>query len=501
MTKRWVLVFGLLCSACGSDEPADDGLGPTDSSVQVMTRNGVVHGALQGSTRRFLGIPYGKAPVGELRWRAPEPAEPWEGELETTAFGPACKQPALAGSSEDCLSLNVWTHDVSLDDPGPLKPVMVWLHGGAFLVGSNSLYDGVHLVERGDVVLVAVNYRLGAFGFLAHPALTQDPNGRGSSGNYGIEDQALALRWVKDNIRAFGGDPNNVTLFGESAGSACTCVLLATPAAQGLVDRAIMESGVCLGFETNLADAEAMGEETAAALDCEGADALACLRGKDADQIVSASSDLLGALLQQRWRPILDGVVVPALTDIQPVKVPIILGTNRNEGGQFGILASTENAFRSRVNGYYPNPDHANVVFEQYSAEINGSWANAFSAMATDGLFVCPTRRLARVASAEVDVYVYSFNHGNAHHADEVQYVFGLPGLSADAQIVSDQMLTAWTTFARTGNPNAEGANPTWPKYDPESDEHMVFDVTPSIASGLKRDVCDALDTLPALQF
>ncbi|MET0285484.1 MAG: carboxylesterase/lipase family protein [Polyangiales bacterium] len=496
--KRLALALCVaLGSACGDDVPHDDEpLGPTLSSLHVRVRDGVLHGKSAGGVRAFLGVPYAKPPVGELRWRSPEPAARWQGEREATEYGPMCPQVPLSPVSEDCLSLNVWAPEPAASP----RPVMVWLHGGAFAVGSNALYDGAPLAARGDVVLVAANYRLGALGFLAHPALTAEKQGRGSSGNYGIEDGVLALRWVKENIAAFGGDPNNVTLFGESAGSALTCVLLGTPAANGLVHRAIMESGACLGFESPLADAEARGEKTVQAIGCAGPDTLACLRGKDALELTVASTDLLATLLQQRWRPIIDGVLVPPIAAVNPVRLPIILGTNRDEGGAFGILAPTQSSFASRVEGYYPDPAHAKVVLDTYSAEQQGSWSGAFSALATDGLFVCPTRRLARRASAEVATYVYSFAHGEAHHADEVPYVFGLPGLDAEARRVSDQMMQAWTRFAKTGDPNGEGAL-TWPRYDARSDQHMVFDATPSIGTGLRGTTCDVLDTLPPLQF
>jgi para-nitrobenzyl esterase len=497
-----LVVVACCLGACGEDGEADSGelaLGPTESSLQVRTQAGIVHGKRSGTARAFLGIPYAKPPVDGLRWRSPEPAEAWDGQLDAREFGPPCLQLGLG--SEDCLSLNVWAPEVSPEQGSQaLKPTMVWLHGGAFVGGSNALYDGVNLVERGDVVLVAVNYRLGALGFLAHPVLTQEPGGRGSSGNYGIEDQILALQWVHDNIRAFGGDPERVTLFGESAGSACTCVLLGTGKVEGLVHRAIMESGACLGFETLLPAAEELGKETVSAIGCEGADALACLRDKDAAEISLASTDLLGSLLQQRWRPIVDGVVVPDLAKIQPVKVPIILGTNRNEGGAFGALAGNERDYVERVKGYYPNPEHAAKLLAAYSETTYGSWGNAFSALVTDSLFVCPTRRLARAAAAEVDTYLYSFSHGQAFHADEVPYVFGLSSLSAEARVVSDDMLAAWTSFAHSGNPNVEGGQ-AWPKYEPGADQHRVFDTAPGVASGLKREACDLLDTLPALNF
>jgi para-nitrobenzyl esterase len=498
------LVIATLCFAlaCGDDDAQPDAAvassagagGSVADPARVQTEAGVVRGKQSGAATAFLGIPYAKPPVGERRWRSPEPADGWTDERDASEPPPMCPQPD--GGSEDCLYLNVWA-------PKPteaLRPTMVWLHGGAFIIGSANMNDGSALAADGDVVVVAVNYRLGALGFLAHAALSADPEGRGSSGNYGLEDQVLALRWVKDNIRAFGGDPDNVTLFGESAGSACTCALLGTPSASGLFHRAIMESGACLGFESNLADAEVRGNETVSKLACAGSDALSCLRAKTAAEVSNAASDLIDALTHQRWRPIIDGVFIPPVTETSVVKVPIIIGTNRDEGGQFGLLALNDAAYTARAEGYYPNPDDAKRVLKAYSAAELGSTV-AFSTLVTDSLFVCPTRYLARIAAnAGVDTYVYSFAYGTAYHADEVPYVFGLVDASDEAKNLSARMLRAWTTFARTGDPNS-GMDPTWPKYDAASDQYMVFDVTDSVSSGLKRDACDLLDTLPPLHF
>lgn len=503
LVLQHLLMCVCLMSACADGDDsgsADAGSARSDESsdnLLVKTASGTLRGERTGSSRAFLGIPYGAPPIAELRWRAPEPAASWIGERDATVLPPIC--PQLGFGAEDCLYLNVWAPEAKQGDAP--RPTMVWLHGGAFVAGHANLYDGSTLAANGDVVVVALNYRLGALGFLAHPALTADPGGRGSSGNYGLEDQLLALRWVKDNIRAFGGDPDNVTLFGESAGSACTCALLGTPAAQDLVQRAIMQSGACLGFESSLEDAEVRGETTVASLGCTGPDTLACLRAKSATQIVTMSSDLIGSLTQQRWRPIVDGVVIPEIAEIRPVMVPIIVGTNRNEGGQFGLLAATDALYKSRVAGYYPNPDDAQRVLDAYSATKLGSPAAAFSALVTDSLFVCPSRRLARAAAAAgVKTWVYSFAYGNAFHADDVPFVFGLADANSGEQEVAGAMLSAWAAFAHNADPN-DGSLPSWPAYDAANDQHMIFDAPPAIGTGLKAAECDLLDQLPALHF
>lgn len=494
---RKLLALVLLLGCGGEDSEDDVVLGPLADALTVQLQDGVVHGFENQGARSFYGIPYAQPPVGALRFRPPLPAARWQGTREAREFGPQCVQPGIAPMSEDCLSLNVWAPPAD----GKVRPTMVWLHGGAFAVGNNALYDAVPLSLRGDVVVVAVNYRLGALGFLAHEALTKDPKGRGSSGNYGLEDQLLALEWVRDNVRAFGGDPDNVTLFGESAGSACTCALLGTPRARGLVHHAIMESGACIGFESPLADAEARGAKTAEDLGCSGKDALTCLREKDAAAISGDPTILVDALLKQRWRPIIDGKVIPEVDAIRPIEVPIIIGTNDNEGGQFGLLAGTRASFESRVRAYYPNPSDAEKVLAAYSAEKQGSWGAAFSELVTNALFVCPTRHLARLAVGQnVPTYLYNFKYGEAHHADEVPFVFGTPPSDAGARAVSDAMLRAWAAFAHSGDPNTPGA-PTWPRYDTATEPYRVFAAEPAIGSALRREACDLLEPLPPLHF
>lgn len=240
----FLLALMFTVAACGGEQAAR-----TATMREPLLDSGPINGVQEGGVWVYKGIPYAAPPVGELRWKEPQPAEPWKEVRPCTEFGPACPQPssddqggfmAVGETSEDCLYLNVWS---PAETPGERLPVMVWIHGGAFRTGAGSqaVYDGVNLAEK-DVVVVTINYRLGPLGFFAHPLLTEEsPNG--SSGNYGLLDQVAALEWVERNIASFGGDPDNVTVFGESAGAMSICDLMASPLAEGLFDRAIVQSG------------------------------------------------------------------------------------------------------------------------------------------------------------------------------------------------------------------------------------------------------------------
>ena len=280
---RSLVVIVIALAACG------DNL----DELTVTIDTGAVHGALTGDVRHFLGLPYAAPPVGDLRFRAPQPAEPWAGVREAIEPGSQCPQtlsPAGPSNDEDCLFANVWTPTGAHD-----LPVMVWIHGGAFLFGSGSdkFYDATLLADRG-VVVVTLNYRLGAFGFLAHPALRTDDPAFPTSGNYGLEDQRAALEWVQRNIAAFGGDPTRVTLFGESAGGYSTCVQYLSKRSHGLFEAAISESGLCGAtlLEVPRATAEAQGVALGTALGCPGTDAaaIACLRGKSVAEVMAATA-------------------------------------------------------------------------------------------------------------------------------------------------------------------------------------------------------------------
>jgi len=290
----FAVLLGFASFACGDDGTTGGtgGAGGAPASLSLVTDSGPIEGALLGTSRVFLGVPYAEPPVGSLRWRPPAPKTPWQEPRVSIARGPTCAQGSpldgafATGSSEDCLTLNVWTPE----RPGsaPL-PVLVWIHGGGYILGSggDGAYDGQAFSETTHSVVVTINYRLGPFGFLAMPELKQEDPALPSSGNYGLQDQRAALAWVKANAAVFGGDPERITIFGESAGGASVCQHMASPASAGLFARAIIESGPC-DLISEEADAFAQGADFAAALGCSGADMLGCLRAKSTEQVITA---------------------------------------------------------------------------------------------------------------------------------------------------------------------------------------------------------------------
>ncbi len=517
------LLLGLLAAGCGSSDPDPAGAGTTQKGpLTVQTDKGAVEGSLLGSTRAFLGIPFAAPPTGDLRWKPPAPAEPWTATLKATAKGPSCAQLGALSktldttSSEDCLTVNVWTPEALAPAP---RPVLVWIHGGAFVLGSGGedAYDGQLLSEATGAVVVTLNYRLGPFGFLALPELKSEDAGHPSTGAYGLEDQRAALQWVKENIDSFGGDPGRVTLFGESAGGISTCMHLVSPKSKGLFQRAIIESGPCDTGATE-ATAEAQGATFAETLGCDGGDKLACLRGKSTEEVANAlplSNDFIfggGA----SWFPVIDGYNLPD----QPgklfeagsfEKVPVILGSNADEASLFFTLAGTmvadEAAFETLAEGLVPG--HGKDVVSHYPAAMYGSAQKAAMAAVTDAGFACPTRRAARaMTGAGGTAYLYHFTYApkgglfgdlGSFHSAEIKYVFGVPSqllpheLTDEELALSASVMGYWSRHAASGDPNGGGA-PEWPKYDEASDQDIVLTTTIAKESGLKKDLCDFWD-------
>ncbi|NUQ72367.1 MAG: carboxylesterase family protein [Polyangiaceae bacterium] len=529
------LLLGLLAAACDSaSTPATSGGGGGGGGggdaepLVITTDKGPVEGSLTGSTRAFLGIPYAAPPVGELRWKPPAPAAAWTDPLKATKPGRPCPQLSIltgavdTTSGEDCLTLNVWTPSI-IDGSPP--PVLVWIHGGAFILGSGGdpSYSGQALSEATGAIVVTLNYRLGPLGFLAHPALkSEDPN-HPSSGGYGLEDQRAALAWVKENIAAFGGDPARVTIFGESAGGMSVCMHMVSPPSKGLYQRAIIESGPC-DRGTPETDAFAQAAQFVTALGCDmaagDAETLACLREKPVDQILLAlptSNDLIfgdGA----NWFPVFDGWNLPdapakLIASGSFEKVPVILGSNADEGTLFfqlgGTMIPDDTALEALVEKMVPGkgPD----VLMHYSTATHGTAQAAAMAMVGDAGFVCPTRRMARSFSkGGAGTYLYHFTYSppgallgdlGAFHSAEIKYVFGMPSqllpqqLTADELTLSAAMMGYWSRFAAAGDPNGGEAAP-WPKYSADKDENIVFNATISTQTGLKKDLCDFWDGL-----
>jgi para-nitrobenzyl esterase len=458
----------------------------------VVTDNGPVRGIVTDAGREFLGIPYAAPPVGELRWQPPAPAPRWHGLLDGTAFGNNCPQSAtpfgLASQTEDCLFLNVYTPPAG---PHQSHPVMVWIHPGAFQFGESDAYDPTELVQHG-VVVVTINYRLGALGWLAHPALTAE-SPEATSGNYGLMDQQAALQWVQRNIDRFGGDPDNVTIFGESAGGLSVLAHLVSPQSAGLFHRAIAQSAAYALRPPTVAVAETQGVAYATAVGCPGQDA-ACLRAVPVSTLLANQFTSPSAYL-----PRVDGVVLPmtiaaALATGQFNRVPVIDGSTHDEFRLFvaslfelrGIPVTAANY--TALIGVMLGVPAAVVPFiaAQYPLAAYPSPAIALATLGTDAAFACNSLAAASSLSQWVPTWGYEFNDPNAPmailppvsfpygawHGAEVQYLFdvrpnfAVPGFTPAQEQLSDAMQSYWTEFARSGNPNS-AATPTWAEYDP----------------------------------
>jgi para-nitrobenzyl esterase len=484
-----------------------------DAGLVVATTGGTLRGTTAGRTDEFLGIPYASPPVGPLRWRPPQPAAPWTGIRDATAFAPHCPQPpsgfGVASTSENCLYLNVYT---PVGDPSGARagardlPVMVWIHGGAFIAGESNDYNPAGLVRHG-VIVVTTNYRLGALGFLADAALASRPGG--SSGNYGLMDQQAALRWVQANIRQFGGNPRNVTLSGESSGGLSVLSQLVSPRARGLFSRAIVESGTYDLTQATLATAETAGQAFAAKVGCAGQTA-ACLRALPVSTIVD-NEDFAG------YQPDLDGTVLtrsigPALASGQFSRVPVINGTNRDEWRLFvaqeqldGAPPVTAANYQASIAGLLGvSATAAKAIAAEYPLSAYSSPPVALGAVGTDEIFACPALTVDESLSKYVPTYAYEFNDQNAPerylapvgfpygaaHESEVQYLFSLtntpfPGVLTPAQQqLAAAMKQYWTDLAKTGSPNAH-PGPWWPRFTATSQQLLsLVAPRPQVESG-----------------
>lgn len=466
----------------------------------VRAPAGAVRGTTIGSVQVFKGLPYAKPPVGSARWQPPVEMPTWNGVRDATTFGPACIQPKarsgsiyswdLGATSEDCLFLNVWAKQ------GASKaPVMVWIHGGALTTGSGSepMYDATKLAERG-VVVVSINYRLGVLGYLAHPQLSAASNGR-ISGNYGLLDQIEALRWVKRNIAAFGGDPSNVTIAGESAGALSVMYLMASPPARGLFHKAIAQSAymistpeleqVRFGEET----AEAIGTRIAAAV---GAKDIAALRAMDAEKLIDGAA-------RAGYFPLgtIDGRILPRqLVEVfdrgEQAPVPILAGFNSGEIRSLRFLAPPVPAdaatYEAAIHSRYA--DLADEFLKLYPST---NLQESILATTRDAMYGWTAERLVSKQTAQGQSgFLYLFDHGypaadaaglHAFHASELPYVFGtakhtpqlwpkVPDTAAEAKL-SDAMLDYWTSFVRSGQPSAAD-QPSWAAYG-SARSYMTF--------------------------
>jgi para-nitrobenzyl esterase len=458
----------------------------------VKTRAGQVRGRVVANVREFMGVPYAAPPVGNLRWQPPAPHAGWSGVLDASRPGNVCAQMDLRGThtegSEDCLYLNIYTPSPA----GARLPVVVWIHGGTFIAGSGARYDGSRLAVNGNLIVVTINYRLGPFGFLVNRALiAADP--RQVSGNYGLLDQQAALIWVKDNIAAFGGDPHNVTVAGESAGAISIGMHLVSPAAAGLFARAIIESGPFLHAST-MAAAETRGEQFAAKLGCgKAADVAGCMRAKPAEQVLTAMPASLLGPGKPIWGPVMDSRLIPG----QPAellaaghfnRVPVINGSNRNEGTLFVAFGKQISAqeFAAQIHARFGA--NATRVLAAYPLAAYASPTQDAAAGFGDAVFSCQIVRAGELLSADAPVYQYEFNDPNAparffppfplgaYHSSEIQYVFGTIAEVASAtpaqRNLSDAMMSYWIRFITTGNP---GGSPAWTRFTASSPKILAL--------------------------
>jgi para-nitrobenzyl esterase len=456
-----------------------------------------------GRVRVFRGIPYAAPPVGALRWRAPQPAVPWSGVHDGSRFGndpmqlpdtESIRASLAPATSEDCLNLNVWA---PADPPAGGAPVLVYFASGGYIAGSASRARtaGDAYAERG-VVFVAVNYRVGVFGFLAHPGLRAE-SPHGASGNYGVLDMLAALAWVRGNIAAFGGDPARVTVTGAAAGAALCALVLTSPLARGAFDGAILRSPGSLRPMCTLTDAEAAGRALG--------DDLAALRALPAEELLAMNGHIdagtRNLLDRRRLRPIVDGWVfvrdeAEAYAAGEFAAVPTIVGTVANEGGFFQGERAFPNSYPSRVLA----GQHAVRTLEQLRGYLAENFGNAaaeawdhFGAASDDGvvqsiadalsdtMFSYGVRAIAgALARRQPKTFRYVFTHAGAHTADppvngnDTVYAFGTGDFDAHDRALSDAMIAAFVNFAATGDPNGPGA-PFWARYDPQRENHLIF--------------------------
>ncbi|GAB3562120.1 carboxylesterase family protein [Amycolatopsis endophytica] len=483
MKIAWLLVLVLLAAtACGSP--------PAPDPAAVRVTGGLIEGQVDDAARQFLGIRYAQPPTGERRWTLPEPAAPWDGVARATEPGPRCPQGSPAAvpgtrTDEDCLFLNVTTPpDVR---PGERLPVVVWWHGGGFTSGSGAEYDARRLAGDGRLMVVTVNYRLGVLGYLGLPGLA-------GSGNFGFADQVASLRWVHDNAEAFGGDPDNVTVAGQSAGGMAACALLTSPEA-ALVDRAIVSSGACsLRWPAGtlfpsapesapyvpVADNRSTGAAAAASLGCSGERALACLRSRPVADL--APVDQLFANNLAYGTPLLPEDPAAVLREGRAARVPVIYGGTRAEASSFmaGAAAIRPQWFEAAA---YPGliggfGDSAAAVAARYPLRDYDSPVAAWSAVSTDAAWACPTRADVSALARTTTVYAYEYDDPDAPdvngvavtgpaHATDLPLVFDLGGRDLRAtpaqRELGDLVVGYWAAFARTGSPG-----PGWEAARPE---------------------------------
>ncbi len=479
----------------------------------IQTESGKVEGVLGKTSLYFKGVPYAEPPMGDLRWQPPADKTPWEDVLQAQEFSNACPQvpPVYVQEEvlwdEDCLCLNIYRPRENTQN----LPVMVFIHGGGFRDGASSLstYDGEWLAQNKKIVLVTINYRLNIFGFLYLPET-------GITGNYGIQDQIKALEWVNNNIASFGGDPENITVFGESAGGISVGLL------QGLrpdlFNKAIIQSGfiTCNADEMDAANASKIGWQLVQKFGCTAADDIAeCLRAKPVAELLSAAGNIdlsLSENNRQYW-PVIDGDFISDTPQELILKgagrnIPLIMGVNADEGTVFALALEiqTENDYESWV--YSSFPDHAEKVLALYPLAEYATPQLAASAIVGDVIFVCPTRRaLVELAQYNTLLYQYYFTYPplrtrpvdlGAHHGAELAYIFHtFSEHTRAARQVSRNIATLWTSFASEGVPSADTI--LWPSFSSSLQQYLIIDQELAVDTDLNRLKCDFWDGMEQL--
>jgi para-nitrobenzyl esterase len=478
------------------------------TTITVVTDKGPITGLSTPTMNSFLGIPYAAPPVGPLRWKPPQPVERWTDNRQTTEPANHCPQLpgsyGLASTTEDCLYLNVYApadagpgnrHSFSSSREGAKLPVMIWFHGGSNKVGLSTDYHPAGLVSE-SVVVVTVNYRLGVLGFLSHPALTAESPDH-VSGNYGILDQQAAMRWVQRNIDRFGGDPGNVTIFGESAGGLDVHTHLASALAAGLFHRAIIQSGAYAVNQSSMAANENRGNNFGARYGCPAPTTVECLRSISVENALAepSSTSISGPVVDNF---VLKETINSALSSGRFNRVPVMEGSNHDEWRLF--VGTTELATGAPLTAAgYPaaitgtlgvNTATRDAIIAEYPLSHYANPSFAFAALVTDVVYGCSSRKAIRQMVNFVPVYAYEFNdpdapetflapvsfpYGSAH-ASELNYLFDVRSSIPDPvplnpvqRLLSETMIKYWTQFARTGAPNS-GGTPSWPAYDSTTD-------------------------------
>jgi para-nitrobenzyl esterase len=534
-----ILGFAALSPLTSPLARAEDGNATMNRTVTI--KSGAISGnQLSTGVLEFKGIPYAAPPVGELRWKPPQAVKPWTNVKSTQQFGPPCPQPADADSpmfdadaaSEDCLYLNIWTPAKQASDR---LPVMVWIHGGGFIsdTASQDFYSGERLALK-NVVVVNFNYRIGPLGFLAHPLLSKESE-HNVSGNYGLLDQIAALKWVKDNIEAFGGDPDRVTVFGESAGGRSVAHLLVSPLAQGLFHGAIMESSSTYRPIQHIREQwygrpamEQVGENVARALgSAQAEDPIADMRSKSVEELIEVTKPRLPGMAVSSdddgdngypFEPIADGWVVPDdpgdLFDQRKAhKVPVLLGSNADEGTLFlrkAFFMTTGRAQESIDAAYPKYGDKIAAAYELGADDTEPK--QVLNLLSSDMNCAAPMRSIARnMAASGSPVWLYYFSYVRndflgkrlgAWHGSEIRFVMnsldnGRARVEPRDREMADIISSYWTNFAKSGNPNGQDL-PQWPEFNADTGAYLELNETVVARENLRKETIDLVAGIEA---